>query len=43
MMNGMGSMMTGMGLVWFLLIVAVVSLIAAVVKYLFFPRDRKDR
>lgn len=43
MMNGMGGMMTGMGLVWFLLIVALVLVIAALVKYLFFPRDRKDR
>jgi hypothetical protein len=34
MMNGMGSMMTGMGLVWLLLIVALVLGIAALIKYL---------
>ncbi len=36
MMNGMGSMMWGMGLVWLIVIVVLVLAIAALVKYLFF-------
>lgn len=41
MMNGMGGMMWGMGLLW-LLVLALVGLgIAALVKYLFFSRRRR--
>ena len=36
MMNGMGGMMWGMGLVWLIVIVVLVLAIAARVKYLFF-------
>ena len=36
MMNGMGGMMWGMGLVWLIVIVMLVLAIAALVKYLFF-------
>ena len=36
MMNGMGGMMWGMGLVWLIVIVVLVLAIAALVKYLFF-------
>jgi hypothetical protein len=34
MMDGMGGMMQGMGLIWLLIAVAVVLAIAALVKYL---------
>lgn len=43
MMSGMmpgGTMMWGIGLVWLLVIVLVVLGIAALVKYLFFDRNR---
>jgi hypothetical protein len=36
MMDGMGGMMTGMGLVWLLVLVVLVLAAAALVKYLFF-------
>ena len=36
MMNGMGGMMTGMGLLWLLLLVVLLLGAAALVKYLFF-------
>jgi hypothetical protein len=36
MMQNMGSMMAGMGLVWLLVAVVLVLGIAALVKYLFF-------
>lgn len=40
MMNGMGNMMTGMGLLGGLLILVVVLVAAAAIKCLFFNRDR---
>lgn len=36
MMNGMSAMMTGMGLIWLLVVVVLVLSAAALVKYLFF-------
>ena len=39
MMNG-GPMMWGMGLVWLLVIVLLVLALAALVKYLFFNKQR---
>jgi hypothetical protein len=36
MMNGMGSMMAGMGIVWLLVAVVLIFGIAALIKYLFF-------
>lgn len=39
MMSG-GTMMWGMGLVWLLVIVLIVLGVAALVKYLFFDRNR---
>lgn len=36
MMEGMGGMMWGMGLVWLLVVLVLVLGIAALVKYLFF-------
>jgi hypothetical protein len=36
MMDGMGSMMWGMGLVWLIVIIVLVLAAAALVKYLFF-------
>jgi flagellar basal body-associated protein FliL len=36
MMNNMGGMMWGMGLVWLIIIVVLVLAAAALVKYLFF-------
>jgi hypothetical protein len=36
MMDGMGSMMWGMGLVWLIVIILLVLAIAALVKYVFF-------
>lgn len=36
MMEGMGGMMWGMGLVWLLLLLVLVLAAAALVKYLFF-------
>lgn len=36
MMNGMGGMMWGMGLLWLILFVVLVLAAAALVKYLFF-------
>ena len=41
MMPGMGWMMSGMGLIGLLPVVALVLVIAAAVKYLFF--DKRDR
>jgi hypothetical protein len=41
MMNGMGNMMIGMGLVGWLLILVLVLIAAAAIKYLFFDRNRK--
>jgi len=35
MMDGMGGMMWGMGLVWLLVVVLLVLAIAALIKYLF--------
>jgi hypothetical protein len=43
MMNGMGSMMAGMGLIWLVLLVVLILVGAAAVKYLFFDRQRHDR
>jgi hypothetical protein len=40
MMDGMGGMMAGMGLLWLLAIVVLVLAAAALVKYLFFSRGR---
>lgn len=43
MMDGMmggGAMMWGMGLIWLLVIVVLVLGLAALVKYLFFDRNR---
>lgn len=34
MMEGMGEMMWGMGLIWILVLVVIVLLIAALIKYL---------
>ena len=42
MMDGMGGMMWGMGLLWLLVAALLVFGIAALVKYLFFSR-RRDR
>ena len=42
MMGDMGTMMTGTGIVWLLGLVALVLVIAAAVKYLFFDKRRKD-
>mgnify|MGYP003382305386 CR=1 FL=1 len=39
-MDGMAGMMTGMGLLGWLLILVVVLVIAAAIKYLFFDRNR---
>lgn len=36
MMNNMGGMMWGMGLVWLIIVVVLVLAAAALVKYLFF-------
>lgn len=41
-MDDMGSMMSGMGLLWLLVLVAVVLVIAAAIKYLFFDKRGKD-
>jgi len=41
MMNGMGGMMWGMGLLWLLVFVLVGLGIAALVKYLFFSQRRR--
>lgn len=35
MLHGMGGMMAGMGLVWLLVVIALVLAIAALAKYLF--------
>ena len=40
MMDGMGDMMWGMGLIWLLVIVLLVLGISALVKYLFAGRGR---
>ena len=40
MMDGMGGMMWGIGLLWLLVAVLLVLGIAALVKYLFFSRRR---
>jgi len=40
MMDGMGWMMGGMGLIWILVLVLVVLAIAALVKFLFFGGGR---
>jgi hypothetical protein len=43
MMDGMGIMMVGMGLVWLLVVLLLVLGIAALLKYLFFTgRQKKD-
>lgn len=42
MMNGMGGMMLGMGLLGWLLILVLVLVAAAAIKYLFFGRDRNN-
>ena len=42
MMSGMGTAMSGMGIVWLLGLVALVLVVAAAVKYLFFDKRRKD-
>ena len=42
MMDGFGGMMTGMGLVWLLVLIVIVVVGAAAVKYLFFDK-RNDR
>lgn len=39
-MDGMASMMTDMGLLGWLLILVVVLVVAAAIKYLFFDRNR---
>lgn len=41
MMNAMGNMMIGMGLLGWLLILVLVLIAAAAIKYLFFDRNRK--
>lgn len=41
MMDGMGNMMIGMGLLGWLLILVLVLIAAAAIKYLFFDRNRK--
>lgn len=41
-MEGMGWMMAGMGLVQVLAIVVLVSIVAALVKYLFFGGRKRD-
>lgn len=40
MMNGMAGSMIGMGLLGWLLVLVVVLVAAAAIKYLFFDRDR---
>jgi hypothetical protein len=40
MMNDMGGMMAGMGLIWLLLFVVLLLGAAALIKYLFFSRKR---
>ncbi|WP_437406270.1 hypothetical protein [Sinorhizobium meliloti] len=40
MMEGMGDMMFGMGLVWLLVIVLIVLGVATLIKYLFFGDHR---
>lgn len=40
MMNGMGNMMIGMGLLGWLLILVLVLVAVAAIKYLFFDRNR---
>lgn len=41
MMNGMGSMMVGMGLIWLVLLAILVLIGAAAIKYLFFDRRKR--
>ncbi len=43
MMANMGGMMAGMGLLGLLVVVALVLVIAAAVKYLFFGNREKDQ
>ena len=40
MMDGMGSMMVGMGLIWLVLLVVLVLVGAGAIKYLFFDQRR---
>jgi hypothetical protein len=40
MMDHMGGMMAGMGLIWLLVVVVLVLAAAALIKYLFFGRRR---
>lgn len=42
-MASMGAMMAGMGLLGWLFVVALVLVIAAAVKYLFFDKREKDQ
>lgn len=42
MIENMSAMMSGMGLLWVLLIVVLVLVAAAAIKYLFFDTRRKD-
>ncbi len=42
MMGDMSSMMTGMGLLWLLVLVALVLVAAAAIKYLFFDKRRSQ-
>lgn len=41
MMNGMGAMMWGMGLLWLLVVALIVLGVAALAKYLFFGGSHK--
>jgi hypothetical protein len=43
MMNDMGGMMAGMGLIWLLLFVVLLLGAAALIKYLFFSGKRRGR
>lgn len=42
MLGDMGSMMAGLGIIWLLGLVALVLVVAAAIKYLFFDKPRKD-
>ncbi|MAT64022.1 MAG: hypothetical protein CMN57_00060 [Gammaproteobacteria bacterium] len=42
MMDGMGGMMWGMGLLWLLVFALVILAIAALIKFLFFSRRQDD-
>jgi flagellar basal body-associated protein FliL len=43
MMDEMGSMMAGMGVIWLALLVVLVLVGAAAIKYLFFDRSQRHR